>query len=840
MPSVPTNTRSFAGGEVTPEFFGRIDDAKYQSGLARCRNFVVKPHGPLENRAGFEHVAEVKDSTKATRLLPFVFAEDQSFAIEVGDTYFRFHTLGETLLVGSTSAWNGATAYTQGMMASLAGSNWYCIAAHTNHSPPNATYWYEEPADGVYEIPHIYAAADLFALKFVQSNDVITLTHQSYPPAELRRIAGGAWTFSIIDFSPVMSPPGSVTATATPAVSSPGTPTIQAYVVTSISQDGKEESVASNSSTQGSLSISAITKANPGVFTTSYSTPVPSVGDKVYVSGVGGMSEINNGYYLINSISSVAPTSLDLGYGFGAIETPGSCTITLKSLAGTPTNTTGFSTYTNGGTIQVQGAARCSNNLFDSGAYNTIAWSSVTGAARYYIYKASNGLYGYIGQTEGQSFTDDNIAADISKTPPIANSPFEGAGNYPAAVGYFEQRRGFAGTGNDPARVRLTRSGTEANLAYSIPGRDDDAIDFRIAARERNGIRHMVPLQDLLLLSEAAEWRVQPAAGAVLTPDVSVHAQSYIGAADAAPQVINNNVLFAAARGGHIRELAYNWQAGGYVTGDVSIRAPHLFDGYTIADSAYAKAPIPIVWFVSSSGKLLGLTYVPEQEVGAWHWHDTKDGTFESVCVVPEGGEDVLYVVTNRAMTGGSKRFVERMRSRRISDPADGFFVDCGATYDSTPATTISGLTWLEGKTVNILADGAVVAPQTVTGGAITLEAAASLVHVGLPITADVETLPIAVEVQGYAQGRPKNISEVWIRLYESRGLFAGPNFTRLTELKQRTTEPADSPPSATTGEVRLSISPTWAQSGSVCIRQSDPLPLTLVSLTLSVAVGGG
>ena len=46
MPNIRTLARSFGGGELTPEFFGRIDDAKFQTGLATCRNFLVLPHGP--------------------------------------------------------------------------------------------------------------------------------------------------------------------------------------------------------------------------------------------------------------------------------------------------------------------------------------------------------------------------------------------------------------------------------------------------------------------------------------------------------------------------------------------------------------------------------------------------------------------------------------------------------------------------------------------------------------------------------------------------------------------------------------------------------------------------
>ena len=385
----------------------------------------------------------------------------------------------------------------------------------------------------------------------------------------------------------------------------------------------------------------------------------------------------------------------------------------------------------------------------------------------------------------------------------------------------------------------MTRSGTESNLSFSIPTRDDDAIRFRVAAREANTIRHIVPLGDLILLTGSAEWRITSVNSDVLTPTtISVRPQSYIGANNVQPVIVNNNLLYAASRGGHVREMAYNDQAGGFVTGDLSLRAPHLFDSLTIADMAFAKAPQPIIWFVSSNGKLLGLTYVPEQQVGAWHQHDT-DGNFESVAVVAEGDEDALYAVIRRTVDGNSVRYVERMASRLFVDPADAFFVDAGATYDGAPVTTISGLTWLEGKTVSILADGAVHPQRVVTAGSITLDVEASKVQVGLPYESDLQTLPMAIEVAGFGQGRMKNINKVWLRVYRSSGIFVGPTPNKLVEAKQRTTEPYGSPPDLKSEEIPLMLTPTWADSGQVYIRQSDPLPLTIVSLTLEVALGG-
>lgn len=824
MASIRTLARSFNGGEVTPEFYGQLADLKFQTGVALARNFIVLPHGPLANRAGFAYVRTVKDSTKRTRVLPYSYSTTQTFAIELGAGYFRFHTQGATLLVSGAPAYNGATAYTAGQIVVNAGVNYYCILATTGNAPPNATYWYAMPAGNIFEVPNSYAEADLFDIHYVQSQDVLTLVHPLYPPQELQRRGANYWTLVQETFASALTAPGSVTATASPAT---GTGLISmSYKVTAVGTTGIEEGLAS-------------------------------------------------------------------------------------------------------------AAATCTNNLLTSGNLNTIAWAAVSGATRYNIYKQSNGLYGFIGQTDQLNFVDNNITADISKTPPISSQPFVGSNNYPGAVSYFEQRKCYAGTLTLPQNLWMTQSGTEANLGYSIPTRDSDAIAFRVAAREANTIRHIVPLNNLILLTSSAEWRVTSVNSDALTPtSISVRPQSYIGASNVQPAIVNNNLIYAAARGGHARELGYSWQQQSYLSGDLSLRAPHLFDGFTLVDMAYAKSPQPIVYMPSSNGTLIGITYVPEQSIGAWHHHDTytkaSQSLFESTCIVAEGNEDVQYCVVQRVINGATVRYIERQHSRLFTEQPDQFFVDAGATYDTpititgitsaNPAvvtapnhgfsngdpvdvtqvigmangdgfgnftslvnktryyaasittntlaltdanganidasawpvylrggiirkaisTISSGLSHLEGETVSILADGAVSPPQIVTGGALpaALEAPASRIQIGLPITADIQLLPVAFEVPGYGQGRQKNVNKVWIRVSQSSSIFAGPTFLKLKEAKIRTTEPYGSPPNLQSKELPIELTPTWNDNGTVCLRQKDPLAMTLVSAELEISVG--
>lgn len=823
MPNIRTLWRSFNGGEVTPEFYGQLADLKFQTGLALARNVEVLAHGPVQNRAGFEFVRATKDSgAKKSRTIPYSYSTTQTFCIELGAGYFRFHTQGATLLVSGAPAYSGVTTYNPGDIVVDAGVNYYCIATTTGNAPPNPTYWYAMPAGNIFEVPNGYAEADLFDIHYVQSNDVLTLVHPGYPSMQLQRRGANYWTFVEEDFAPDLAAPTGVSATPNAV----DTTTTYNYKVTAVGDTGIQESLAS---------------AN----------------------------------------------------------------------------------------------ASCTNNLLTTGRYNDVAWSAVTGATRYNVYKQSNGLYGYIGQTDALTFRDDNIVADISKTPPIPSDPFASTGNYPGAVSYFEQRKSYAGTINKPQNLWLTQSGTEGNLGYSIPTRDDDAIAFRVAAREANTIRHIVPLNNLILLTSSAEWRVTSVNSDALTPtSISVRPQSYVGASNVQPVIINNNLIYAAARGGHARELGYSWQQQSYTSGDLSLRAPHLFDGYEILDMAYAKSPTPIAFMPSSSGDLLGITYVPEQQVGAWHHHDSftkvAKSLIESCCVVAEGNEDVLYAVIQRVIDNTVVRYIERKHSRLFTEIEDQFFVDCGASYDvpititgitsanpvvvTAPShgfsngdpidisrvvgmanvtnggtvtslingnryyaasvttntfalkdedgndidgsawpiyirggtarkaisTITSGLDHLEGETVSILANGAVSPPQVVTGGGLPepLEDPASRIHIGLPITADIQTLPVAFETMALGQGRQKNVNTVWLRVHNSSGIFAGPSFTQLREAKQRTVEPYGTPPLLLSREVEIKLTPQWQDSGTICVRQADPLALTLVSMTLEVSVG--
>lgn len=661
MPDQRPLFRSFAAGEISPEAFGRIDLDKLQTGLALCRNFMTLPHGPAQNRPGTQYILQAKYPEGCTALLPFIYNTEQAYVLEVGHEYIRVHTEGGTVLrdpqsfLGMTSANPCVVTYDDadgdfaedetvfiedgtGDFFPLGGR--YFVAKNVDPGADTFELHYLDgtPVDAsgfaaygggmvgarVYEIVTPYAGADVHDIHYTQSADVMTLVHPSYQQRQLTRAGATNWSLTTLSFDPEQTAPTNALVTPT------GSGSVRyRYLVTALKDPDLEESFGSIEATQAPKTVTGFTQANPGVGTTSAAHGL-AVDEVVYHTAMSGMVELAAGYYRVNSV-------------------PAADKYSLKTLEGVVVDTTTYTAWTAGGTVAECGIT---NNLVTAGNSNKITWTNAAGATRYNVYKEINGLFGYIGQASDGStgFTDDNITPDTGQTPPEPSDPFTTAGNYPGAVGYFEGRRWFGGTTNTPQGLWSTRSGTESNMARSIPTREDDGIAVRLRAQRADTIRHIVPLNELLLLTSGGEWRVAPQGADVITPmSISYRPAGAVGANNAQPVVTSSAVVYSQAMGGRVREMLYSWESQGYNTSDLCVLAPHLFDGHTIISMAYSRSPHPTVWCVRDDGVLLGMTYLPEHKVSAWHQHTTQ-GKFESVAVIPEGDEDRIYVVVNRCL----------------------------------------------------------------------------------------------------------------------------------------------------------------------------------------------
>lgn len=475
-------------------------------------------------------------------------------------------------------------------------------------------------------------------------------------------------------------------------------------------------------------------------------------------------------------------------------------------------------------------------------APHLVEWVAPTATpAEYYIYGdggAGNGVFGFLGTAKGdESFRDIGYVPDFGQTPPEARALFNAENAYPALNTVYQQRRVFAGTHTDREAVYASVTGFPHNFSIRSPLQDDDAVTFRLASATLQVATQLLPLKELVLFTDTGAWVLQGDEAGVLRPTaINPRQHGWSGSAFVPPVVIGHTAIFVQARGSVLRDLAFDERVQGYRGRDLSLYASHLFTGYTIDRLAYAEVPDSTVWAVRDDGTLLGLTYILEDDVLGWHRHDTLNGTFEDVCTIDEGDEDAVYVVVRRTIGGTATRTIERFASRQYAALADAFHLDCGLTIENDPAATvIGGLSHLDGATVYALADGIVRGPFLVNGGVITLPVAAATVHVGLRITAQLETLDL--DVAGSAlRDKRKLVKSLGLLLEaSSRGFSVGPDTDHLFPVRAEGWDATTS----VTGRVEINATGRFTDHGRMVVQHVDPTPLAVLAVLPHVEVGG-
>lgn len=912
MSTTRTLYRSFAAGVVSPELYARMDLAKYATGMSDAMNMVPTPHGPVTRRKGTRFLNVCAPTvvtaggpygtfTSATfpraTIIPFVFSPTDRWQVELSSGKARFHNENGTLLDGVTYAIasinhggsysgklyvtftgphpyaTGDIIYLLGMVGVTAFNDQFFMVEYKSNTqvylrtlPDCALIAYalaEAPgafpyvcggiAERVYSVTTGYAPDDTAEIRYAQSYDVLTLTHPSYPVRELRRLSAHSWTLAEVRFEPTLEPPNKVNSSPrvffppTVVRNSPGMSAGEAYryCVTALDAQGRNMSLPSDCAVEPANmhAITAITTANPGVFTTS-GAHSRVVGEAVYLMDTTGSLG-----YLPPFSQSTYPATM---YFIDTI--PAANQFTLRDEAGVVLDTTPYtadiSALTLAGTFPNLYPASAPNGFPGTASHNDLSWTAVPGASLYYVYKTKNGAWGYIGSAMSTTFKDDNIIPDTLNGPPVQGDPLSTPGNYPAAVCYYDQRRVFAGTNNNPQVVYATRTATETDLSVSVPSKTSDAISFRIAAREMSRIRHMVPINDILVLTDNVEYRVGTGDESPMQyNNIVAKPQTFNGANSMRPLVAQNSVIFASVSGKQVYEINYDRTTMTYAASDISILASSVVAGGIVA-GGYGRSPFGIAWFADNSGAMRSLTYQPDQEVRAWSSHLLADGgEVESVSVLPSTGGfgDPVFMVVQRTLRGVSCRCLEFMYppSARDEALADAYYVDCGAQF--TPSgNVVRHLHHLEGKSVDVLADGAYLGRYTVASGKITLPDTFSKVAVGLPMTACyVATMPLVLDAAAaMGVGTLRNVTRVFLWAKGTNGVMVmtrSPVSGDSPTVEFSMADPGDisTPAPFLDGVVEIPVYPTWAMTQRLYFSQTAPVPLTLLGMALEVVTGG-
>lgn len=772
---------NFTGGEITPQLDARIDLQKYDTSCHKMQNMRPLPWGGATMRGGSVYVAATKDSgTKKSRLLSFQFNTTTVFLLELGDLYMRFFSVAS----------NGtATAIMSGM------------------SP--------------YEIVTPYLEAELNDIQFVELNDVMYLVHELHPPQKLSRIANTNWTLTEVPwkYPPLLDENLVTTETLGIQVATAGFFIVgTSYRITTVGSTNFT-AIGASANTVGILFTATGAGSGTG-------EALQTAGNGAWMNSSSSRFTTDNigGYWELRHIRDASRIEINIALTSGAVTTE---TLRVKG-AWTFTTTErwwgviNIQRSTDGGaTWEVirQLASKGSNNYNDSGTqddealfrlqffsggdpYSASIWAGTPPTQYVYahgVFEVQDAyIAGLVKVTAINSATQAvvEIIHEVEKPDPTttwSEGVFSISRGFPRAVGLYEQRLLYAGTTYKPNTIWGSVAAGFDDFTYS--DQDDAAVAYQFAASEQNPIQWLVSLQRIVAGTTADESSVGSGnTDEPLTPsNVTVRAQSNQGSQHIQPLCIGKSVLFVQRQGVRIREFK---EGNPYVDNgapqpeDVTILAEHItVEG--VVDMAFARLPDPTVYVClgtsvqrGNQGQLAVMTYNREQNITAWARYVSNGGVFESVAVVYGSPADNVFVIVKRTINGAARRFIERL-TPEVADTSLGVYSDASSVYAGSAVNAVTGLSYLEGERVSVVADGCPIGnaftgednPLTVTSGAITLPdgLTAGRITVGLPYAGELRPMRIDLQLgNGTSQGKKRRIKELVIRFKDTLGCRYG------------------------------------------------------------------
>ena len=562
--------------------------------------------------------------------------------------------------------------------------------------------------------------------------------------------------------------------------------------------------------TGSAKAISAITKANPGVFTSN--SHGYSNGDEIaLVNTGGGMTELKERNYRVANVTTN--------------------TFTLTDLFDVAINTTSFTTYTGSG-VSVDKIYEVATP-YTSAQINDVRFAQ--SADVMYLVHPSHAVR-TLSRTDHNAWTFATPTFTENTTPSLA-----GSNNYPSVVTFFEQRLVFAASNNNPQTLWFSKNADYTNFTTGTG--DNDALIYTIASNKVNAIRYLSATRILNIGTSGGEYVLTTTNGSPVTPTSTViRKYSNYGCVNAEVVQVADVTLFAQRGARKVREFRYVGEVdvGGYTAPDITVLAEHLTEG-GIEEFAFQQEPESIVWARRADGTLLGLTYRREEEIVAWHKH-VLGGAFsggqarvESIISLPtDSGEDEVYMIVKRTINGQTKQYVEVMKTFDFgNDTTSAFFVDSGLVYSGSSVSSLSGLYHLEGATTSVLANGATHPDKTVSSGGITLDFAITSGAVGLGYTSKMQTLRIeAGSSDGTSQGKPKRIHDVTLRFHETVGAEVGTDASDADRIFFRDSSmDMDTAVPLFTGDKDIEFPGGFEEGDRIYVQQSQPLPMTVLAL---------
>jgi len=819
-------------GQVSPLLGKLSGNKRHANGLKSLQNMTILPQGGVTSRPGSKFIAEVKTSSQKTRMISFEFSTTQSYAIELGNQYIRIYKDSGQVLESDITI-TGITQADPGVITSVAhgllnGDQVYLteIVGMTELNKTTLFFTVSNKTDDTFEIQDRdgtdvdttgftaytsggvinriftivspYVTADLFKLQFTQSADVITLTHQNYAPRDLTRTSDTNWTLT-----PLMKDVDSPSATL-------------AIIDGPYLNENTTDTTVTTSGTDGSVTVtaSAVTGINSD---TGFQT-----------SDIGRLLRFHDGtdFHYLEITARTSTTVVTATVVNGPL---GATTATKRWRLGSWSETTGFPrsvTY-----HQQRRVYASTREQIDT------LWAS-----------AIDDFVDFIPDTADASAYNYTLASTK------VNAIYWLASSTRLRIG---TEGGIWTLWGGSTTSSITPTNKEADNENIL--RCKEVAPLHLGTATLYAQRSGKILRELVFSFEA---------DALIAPDITIVSENILGdvgdltdegIVDMAYQMEPVSTIWAVLDNGNLAGLTYLRPQ------DIVGWHIHKFGGTDVAVESVVSVPIQgqdRVWVIVKR-TINGVTrrfieHLDTQYRGKLN----RDAIFLDSSIT-FSGETFSTTLTPGATSGtgitftaGSSvfassdigRLIEGNKGKAIiTGFTSGTVVtaDISKNFTDTSAIaagawtlsqkTLTGLDHLEGESVSILTDGGTHPNRTVSSGSITLDATFTKSQVGEGYTQEVETLDIDFgSVLGTSYGSRSKIEELILEYFESVGGFVGFDADNLTEILFRQGDDlTDEGVPLFTGMKKPRPKGGWRDSTKTLIRQTDPLPMTLLSMVI-------
>ena len=845
MARVAVELTNFTGGELSPRLDGRTDLTKYTSGCATLENLIVYPHGSAARRPGSTFVAEVADSDNKTRLIPFEFSTTQTYMLEFSNLKMRVFKDSGAVLEGDKTI-SGITAanpavvtatshgYSNGdevVITAVAGmtevnGKRFLVADKTTNtfelqdkdgvdinSSAFTAYSSGGVSNKVFELVTPYTTAQLFDIKFAQSADVMYITHPEHEVEKLSRTGHTAWTLTDVDFTGGPFQDANITTTTL----NPASHTVGTGVA---------------------LVASAVTGINSG---------------SGFVStDVGRLVNFRDGYGKITGVTDTTNATITI------IKDLGSATASADWSLGAFSDTTGHPScvtffeqrlvfagttdqpqtifFSKSGDYENMDANIGGTIADDDAIIYTIASNQVNAirfmtATRTLILGTAGGEFTVSGGGTDSAVTPTNILIKKQSNHGSANVDAIAVGNATLFLQRAKRKIRELAYNFDvdgyiaPDMTILAEHVTEGGLTQIAYQQEPNQIVY--------GVRGDGELVGLTYQREqqVTAWHRHIFGGrfGVATLTVSDYANITTGTKLTLTKSDGTTTTFTSTTG-TAGTNEFKTQTNNNTT------ATNLKNAINAHANFTATVNSAVVTITETAHEPTG--YLTIKSFDSTRLTATSEGkaVVESVAVIPtDDTEYQVYVIIKRTVNGITRRYVEYLNILDFdeTDNTSFNFLDSELSYSGSAVSTLSGLDHLEGQVVSILADGATHPNKTVSSGSITLDRSAKSVKVGLAYTSLLQTMRLNAGSQnGTSQGKTKRIYDITVRMFETIGVEVGPDLTNLERIPFRSSaDLMDEGIPPFTGDKEVEFRGNYETDGFIFVRQTQPLPFTILSL---------